>query len=80
MEAFVYPIVCSVVLFILGFVAGRLSKAFKKVGRFVINEGDPLKSAFWLELDYDLDVLERQDYIGFKVQYHRPPENDDTPK
>lgn len=73
MEAFVIPILASIVLFILGFFAGRLSKGGKKIGRFVINTGDPKKSAFWLELDHDLDVIEKQGQIILSVTYHEPP-------
>lgn len=61
-------IVCGA--FILGIVTGRLSKRCKMVGRFVMNIDDPKKPAFWLELDYDLDVLERQGVLGLKVDRH----------
>ena len=75
MEKLILSILIMLAVFLLGFIAGRLSKRFKKIGRFVINEGDPTKSAFWLELDYDLDVIERQDTIGLKVHFHnsQPP-------
>ena len=67
-------------MFLLGVIVGRLSKPCKNVGRFVINDGDPLKPAFWLQLDYDLDVLERQAVLGLTVHHHsshnRPPEDE----
>ena len=80
MELLIFPILCAVATFIIGFIAGRISKSLPKyteIGRFVINDGDPTKSAFWLELDHDLDVIERQDIIGLKVLFHSPPKNDD---
>ena len=73
MESFVIPVVFGAIMFLLGFAAGRLSKAYKKIGRFVINDGDPTKSAFWLELDHDLDVIERQKVIGLRVIFHSLP-------
>lgn len=77
MESFIIPVVFGAVMFLLGFIAGRLSKAYKKIGRFVINDGDPQKSAFWLELDHDLDAIERQKVIGLQVLIHEyPPKND----
>lgn len=75
MEYFIGPIVFGAIMFLLGFVVGRLSKSYRKIGRFVINDGDPTKSAFWLELDHDLDVIERQKVIGFRVMFHSPSSN-----
>lgn len=71
----IVPIAAATFTFVLGILVGRLSKSFKKIGRFMINDGDPQKDAFWLEIDYDLDVIERQDVIGFEVKYHsaQPP-------
>lgn len=74
MESFIFPVLIGIAIFILGIFAGRFSKSYKTIGRFKINEGDPTKPAFWLEFDHDLDVIERQDTIGFKVFYHYPPE------
>ena len=78
MESFFIPIALGFAMFLLGFIAGRLSKSYKKIGRFVINDGDPKKSAFWLELDHDLDVIERQKVIGLEIMLHsfQPPQND----
>lgn len=75
MERLILPLLIAVLVLCIGFLLGRASKRYKKIGRFVINEGDPTKSAFWLELDYDLDVIERQDTIGLTVQFHtyQPP-------
>ena len=79
MESFVIPVIFGFVMFLLGFIAGRLSKSYKKIGRFVINDGDPKKSAFWLELDHDLDVIERQKVIGLQVLIHSfPPTKDNS--
>lgn len=50
---------------------GRISKRNTKVGRFMINNDDPMRPAFWLELDYDLDVLEKQRSITFQIKFHR---------
>ena len=71
MGAFIFPILIGCTMFLLGVLTGRLSKSFKKVGRFVINVDDPQKpAAFWLEFDYDLDVLERQAIIGLETTFH----------
>ena len=76
MGAFIYPVLACVAVFILGVFAGRLSKGGKKIGRFFINYNDPKKPAFWLDMDHDLDVIEKQNQIIFDVKYHEPPKND----
>lgn len=74
MTSFILPILISAIVFILAFIAGRLSKSCKNIGRFMINQNDPKKPAFWVEMDYDLDVIERQDKISFDVLFHYPPD------
>ena len=75
MASLIFPTLISLLLFALGFITGRLSKSWKRIGRFMINDNDPKKSAFWLEIDCDLDTIEKQDVIGFKVQHHIIPNN-----
>lgn len=70
MSALVLPILYGFIMFVLGVITGRLLRSYKNIGRFCINNGDPKKPAFWLELDYDLDTIERQKTIGFKIKYH----------
>ena len=79
--AFIFPILIGCTTFLLGVLAGRLSHSYKKVGRFVINVDDPTKqSAFWLEFDYDLDVLERQAVIGLETKFHHAATHSDPPE
>lgn len=70
MSALILPVLYGFIMFALGVISGRLLRSYKTIGRFCINNGDPKKPAFWLELDYDLDTIERQKTIGFKVNYH----------
>lgn len=70
MGALVLPMLYGFIMFALGVITGRLLRSYKKIGRFKINDGDPEKPAFWLELDYDLDTIERQKTIGFQVKHH----------
>lgn len=73
MTSFIFPAILILSAFVLGIIAGKLSSPkYKNVGRFNINKGDPKKPAFWLELDHDLDVLERQAVIGFTIIFHQP--------
>jgi hypothetical protein len=72
----------NVIILLIGVIAGanivvafsylfsRILKKNTKVGRFMINNDDPMRPAFWLELDYDLDVLEKQRSITFQIKLH----------
>ena len=71
MNTIIFSVILPIVLFLLGLVTGLLIKgSYKEVGKFVINENDPTKPAFWLHLEYDLDVLEKQRVLGLKVATH----------
>jgi hypothetical protein len=71
MNTLIFSIILPIVLFALGVLTGLLIKgSYKEVGKFVINENDPTKPAFWLHLEYDLDVLERQKVLGLRVSTH----------
>lgn len=70
MSAFILPVLYGLIMFVLGVITGRLLRSYKKAGRFMINKDDPTRPAFWLSLDYDLDVIEKQHTIGFTVTQH----------
>ena len=71
MNTLIFSVILPIALFLLGLVTGLLIKgSYKEVGKFVINENDPTKPAFWLHLEYDLDVLEKQRVLGLKVTTH----------
>lgn len=77
LDAFWIPIIGIVASFVLGIIVGLLSKGTKKttvVGDFYINRGDPTKAPFWIEFEQDLDVIESQEQIGFKVVNHEAPD------
>lgn len=79
MNTLIFSVILPVVLFLLGLVTGLLIKgSYKEVGKFVINENDPTKPAFWLHLEYDLDVLEKQRVLGLKVTTHTIKQSDLT--
>lgn len=69
----------NVFIFIVGVVAGvilmkiasRVLKINTDAGKFMINRDDPHAPAFWLALDYDLDVLEKQRSVSFQVKFHK---------
>lgn len=70
MSALILPVLYGLLMFVLGVITGRLLRSYKKAGRFMINKDDPTRPAFWLSLDYDLDVIEKQHTIGFTVTNH----------
>lgn len=74
MEFLIIPLALAIMM-VLGVIVGRLSLSYKKIGRFIINKDDPKEPAFWLELKYDLDVIEKQSICGLEVVFHtKPPE------
>lgn len=66
-------ILIGVVIFALGILIGRFLKPGKRIGRFVINDNDPTKPAFWLALDFDLDVIEKQREVILGITRHTSP-------
>lgn len=64
-------IVIGVIAFALGVLLGQYLKRYKNIGRFMINDGDPQRPAFWLELDYDLDVIEKQRKVILSIKHHK---------
>ena len=63
-------ILIGAVIFALGILIGRFLKPGKRIGRFVINDNDPTKPAFWLALDFDLDVIEKQREVILGITRH----------
>lgn len=71
-------ILIGAVIFALGILIGRFLKPGKKIGRFVINDNDPTKPAFWLALDFDLDVIEKQREVILGITRHTSSNRTET--